>query len=462
MRRKELQQIFHEIDRRFEAYVDDVTEYCSTPTVSARSEGFREGADLTKRLLGQYAIPTKEWEVPEGPPLLTAEVGGKDRPVLILYCHYDVQPEDPRDEWETDPFRPIVKDGNLYGRGTGDTRGNILAQALAFSAISETVGAPPLTVRFMLEGEEEIGSPHLSSFWETHLELFRGDGCTLEVSPHDIAGIPNIELGHKGLLYVEITCRTAERDQHSMLAPSFPNPAWRLLAALRTLRDDEGRILIPGFYDKARRPTEEEEAYIERSEFDPLDLQADYGAVEVLGGEDRVSRVKQLIYGTTCNIDGLVAGYTQEGVKTINPAVAKAKIDFRLIPDQQPEDILEKLRAHLREGGFDDVDVEHKASFESASTPISSAIGRALIQGCEDVYARPPNVFPWSIGSGPTSFYTKVGTPTGTAPGVNYTGSRIHAPNEHIRLADARNAIKAVASAILAFADIAGSSVRHS
>jgi acetylornithine deacetylase/succinyl-diaminopimelate desuccinylase-like protein len=158
----------------------------------------------------------------------------------------------------------------------------------------------------------------------------------------------------------------------------------------------------------------------------------------------------------------LVAGYTQEGVKTINPAVAKAKIDFRLIPDQQPEDILEKLRAHLREGGFDDVDVEHKASFESASTPISSAIGRALIQGCEDVYARPPNVFPWSIGSGPTSFYTKVGTPTGTAPGVNYTGSRIHAPNEHIRLADARNAIKAVASAILAFADIAGSSVRHS
>lgn len=454
MSKKRLEEVYSEIDDRFEEFIEDLKEYCSVPTIAAHQEGLREGADLTRSFLEKYGIPTREWEVPGGPPLLIGEVGGRERPVLILYCHYDVQPVDPLEEWETDPFDPVVRDGKLYGRGTGDTRGNILAQALAYSALKETIGVPNLTVRFMLEGEEEMGSPHMPTFWDRHRELFQGDGCTLEVSPHDTKGIPNIELGHKGLLYVELTCRTAELDQHSMLAPSFPNPAWRLLAALRTLRDEEGQVLIPGFYDDVHQPTPEELTYLEKSDLDPADLKGDYGIVEVLGGKERLDRLKRLIYGNTCNIDGLVSGYTGDGMKTVNPAVARAKLDFRLLPGQRPREILEALQAHLRNQGFGDIQVEHRGSFEPASTPISSHIGQTLIAACTEVYGREPNVFPWSVGSGPTWFYTSVGTPTGTAPGVNYTGSQIHAPNEHIRLTDAKNAIKAVAAALVRFPEI--------
>lgn len=448
-----LDETYKAIDSRFDEFVEDVKDYCSVPTIAAHEEGLREGADLTREYLKKYGIPARTWNVPGGPPLLTGEVGSRDRPILILYCHYDVQPVEPLDQWESDPFNPVVRDGKLYGRGTGDTRGNILAQALAWSAIEETVGPPALTVRFMLEGEEEMGSPHLPAFWETHRELFEGDGCTLEVSPHDQRGIPNIEMGHKGLLYVDLTCRTAERDQHSMLAPSFPNPAWRLLAALRTLRDEGGTVLIPGFYDGVQKPTEEELGYMARSGLDPADLKDDYGVKQVLGGENRLDRLKQLIYGNTCNIDGLVSGYTGEGMKTVNPAYARAKLDFRLLPGQRPGRILESLRRHLREQGFGDVEVERRGAFEPASTPISSRVGGAFIRGCEEVYGAEPNVFPWSVGSGPTWYYTRAGTPTGTAPGVNYTGSQIHAPNEHIRLDDARNAIKAVATAVVRFAE---------
>jgi acetylornithine deacetylase/succinyl-diaminopimelate desuccinylase-like protein len=177
------------------------------------------------------------------------------RPTLILYNHYDVQPVDPLHEWTHDPFAPVVDDGRLFGRGGSDTKGNVVAQALAQAVIREVLGTLPLNLRFMVEGEEEVGSPHLPAFARRHPGLFRGSAACVEAGAHALDGSPQLFMGNKGILYVELRARTADVDQHSSLAAVIPNPGWRLLAALRAVRDDRGRVLIPGFYDGIPRPS---------------------------------------------------------------------------------------------------------------------------------------------------------------------------------------------------------------
>jgi acetylornithine deacetylase/succinyl-diaminopimelate desuccinylase-like protein len=258
-------------------------------------------------------------------------------------------------------------------------------------------------------------------------------------------------MGSKGILYVELRTRTADVDQHSSLAAVLPNPAWRLLAALRAIRDDRGRVLVPGFYDGIARPTKEDLAHLRRNRFDPAVYRKTYGVTDVFGGRTRLGRLKAYTYNSTCNIDGLVSGFTGEGSKTINPAWAAVKLDFRLLPGQRPRRILKSLRAHLRRRGFGDVEVIEHSIFEPGASSSSSAIARAVVAACREVYGRPPEVFPWMGGSSSTWFYTSRGTPAALPPGVGYTGSRIHAPNEHIRLDDARRAIRAFAATMMLF-----------
>ncbi len=449
---EERRRVFEYIDSRFEVFLEDLREYCRVPTISALGQGFREGADATRRLLEKYSVKTRELAVPSGPPFVVGEVDGGGGPRLLLYNHYDVQPVDPLGEWRSDPFDPVIRGGKLFARGVADTKGNVLSQALAQNAIREVTGSLPLRLRFMVEGEEELGSPHFPAFWEGHKELFEGDGATIEGSGHAVDGTPTIQLGSKGILYVELSVRTAKVDQHSSLAASLPNPGWRLISALRAIRSERGRILIPAFYEGLPRPTGEEASYLRKNRFDPLDFKEAYGVAEVFGGKSRLSRLKRLIYGNTCNIDGFYTGYIGEGSKTVNPAYAKVKLDFRLLPGQRPGEVLESLRKHLRDKGFDDINVEHLGSFEPAATPLSSRIGQALLAANREVYGKEPNIFPWSMGSSSTWYYTSVGTPSAAGPGVGYTGSKVHAPNEHIRLEDAKRAIKATAAMMLAFA----------
>lgn len=448
---EEAARVFAYIDEHFDEFVEDLTAYCAVRTVSAEGEGFAEGARATQSLLERHGVGARRMAVPEGPDLVVGEAGA-DGPLLLLYNHYDVQPVDPMEEWESDPFDPVVRDGKLFARGASDTKGNVVSEALAQRAIREVTGGLPLRLRFMVEGEEEVSSPHLPAFWEAHGDLFHGDGATIEGSGHAWDGSPVMQLGSKGILYVELSVATAKIDQHSSLASAIPNPAWRLIAALNALRDGEGRIRIPGFYEGAHEPTEEELAYLGKNTYDPLAFKETYGAVDVLGGGTRLSRLTQMIYGNTCNIDGFYSGYIGEGSKTINPAYAMAKLDFRLLPGQRPQRILEALKAHLRAEGFDDVQVRDHGAFEPAATPLSSPIGQALLKGFRHAYGADPNIFPWSLGSSSTWYYTSRGTPAGAAPGVGYAGSQVHAPNEHIRLKDARQAVKAVAATMMAFA----------
>jgi acetylornithine deacetylase/succinyl-diaminopimelate desuccinylase-like protein len=443
-------EVYARIDRRFDEFVEELRAYARVPTISARREAEAEGAEATRAILARHGVATRLMDVPGGPPMVVGEVAARPgAPTLILYNHYDVQPVDPIEQWHRAPFDPVVEGGKLFARGVADTKGNTVAQAFAQAAVREVAGSVPVGLRFMVEGEEEVGSPHLPGFARQNPGLFRGAGATIEGAGHTPDGVPELYMGSKGILYVELRVRTAAVDQHSSLAASLPNPAWRLLDALRVIRDGKGRVLIPGFYHGVPRPTQEALGLLKKNPFDPREWQKAYGVTAVFGGSTRLGRLVAYCYSPTCNIDGIVSGYTGPGSKTINPAHAAVKLDFRLVPGQRPLRILAALKAHLRRKGFGDIEVIQHSTFEPGASPVSSPIGQALMAACQDVYGRPPAVFPWMGGSSSTFFYTSRGTPAALPPGVGYSGSLIHAPNEHIRLDDARRAIKAFAALML-------------
>ena len=448
----EMSSVFAYADKRFDDFVADLKEYARVPTISAQQKAFDEGAVATARLLERYGVKARRMPVPGGPDLVVGEiVEDEDRPWLALYNHYDVQPVDPLDEWKSDPFRPDVRDGTLYGRGVADTKGNTVSQCLAQAAIRETAGKLPVNLRFVVEGEEEMGSPHLLPFADAHPEVFRADAATIEGNDHDASGHPIFYMGSKGILSVELTVRTAAVDQHSSFATVIPNAAWRLAYALTSLRGDDDRILIKGFYDGAHnKPTKEEVGYLRRNTWDPKEWESAYGTKLLVKGS-RSDRLRAHMYRSTCTIDGIWSGYTGEGHKTVNPAVARAKVDFRLVPGQRPDAIYKKLLAHLKAKGFGDVEVEKHSVFEPAASAVTSSISRAIIAATKEVYGRAPNILPWMAGSSTTWYFIREGTPAVGGPGVGWIGERIHAPNENIRLADARSAIKTTAAMILRF-----------
>src|SRR5207247_1329108 len=243
--------------------------------------------------------------------------------------------------------------------------------------------------------------------------------------------------------------RTSNVDQHSSLATVIPNAAWRLIAALRSLRSENGKILIAGFLDGVPPPDPEMLRYLRKNTSDPLSYKDEFGAREIFGGKTRYARLKRAAYGTTCTIDGIWSGYMGPGHKTVNPAVAHAKLDFRLLPGQRPDAIFDRLVAHLRTKGFSDVKVDKDSVFEPASCAISERLPQAILAATREVYGTEPNVFPWSYGSSPTWYFTRMGTPAPHGPGGGYQGSRAHAPHEQIRLQDAGRPIQATAVTLM-------------
>ena len=445
------QSVYKALDSRFDDFVRELSDFTRVATISAQGTKFQEGADATRAILEGHGADVRVIPEEGGAPVVVGEIQeDPGLPWLILYNHYDVQPVDPLDEWKTDPFEAVVREGKMYGRGVGDTKGNLVAQAIAVQAVREAAGRLPVNVRFLVDGEEESGGPHFLPFADAHPELFKGLGATIEAGSHTLDGKPTMSLGSKGILSVELEVRTAAVDQHSSLATVMPNAAWRLIAALRTLRSEGGRVLIDGFLDGVAPPDPEMLRYLRRSTADPMTYKEAFGATEVYGGRTRYQRLKRFVYGTTCTIDGIWSGYTGEGHKTVNPAVAHAKLDLRLLPGQRPDAIHDKLVAHLKARGFGDVRVTKHSTFEPASSSVRERIAQAILAGTREVYGVEPLVYPWSSGSSTTWFFTRVGTPAPHPPGVGYDGSRYHAPNEHIRLEDARRSMKAAAGMVMA------------
>jgi acetylornithine deacetylase/succinyl-diaminopimelate desuccinylase-like protein len=418
---------------------------CRQPSVVAQGTGMAEMADLTETLLGQAGFATQRLHAEGAPPAIFGVQQGKSPWTLLLYNHYDVQPAEPLELWDSPPFEPTVRDGNLYARGSSDNKGEIAARLAAIHALRATGGELPITIKWLIEGEEEIGSPHFAQVAERYADLLQADGCFWEGSGFDPDGRPVLVLGTKGLLYVQLDVQGTAGDAHSGAAPILPSAAWRLVRALASLRDSTGRIAIPGFWDDVRQPTAEELAAIADMPDMDEQMRVAYGVEQFVDGLAGAALRERAAFAPTCNIAGLGSGYTGEGVKTVLPARAMAKIDFRLVPDQQPAKIERALREHLHAQGYDDITVTVLGSAEPVVTPLDHPFVRRVAALSEQFAARPPVLTPLVGGTLPLlgALRRFVGVPGLAAPGnPTYWNNQMHAPNEHIRLADLDQAVR--------------------
>jgi len=439
-----MQDVFQVIEDRKQVYLDWLTQICQQPSVAAQNLGMEETARLVEQMVTGVGATAKQ--VPtKGFPVVYGEIGGTGSKTLSFYDHYDVQPPDPLNLWESEPFKPDIRNGTFYARGVADNKGNLIARLAAVDAYLRARGKLPVNVKFIFEGEEEIGSPNVGTFAEQHQDLIKADGCIWEAGYCDGQGRREVYLGLKGILYVELSTKRANVDLHSMWASIVPSGAWHILRALQSLKNDREEILIPGFYDAVLAPTEADLAALEQMPFDEEGRRQQLGLDSFVNGLTGMPLLEKHVFQPTCNIAGLVSGYTGESMKTVLPHEAKAKLDFRLVPDQDPHDLFDRLVKHLRDCGFGDVEVKWMAGEHPARTLIDHPFAQLVIDTMRDVYQHDPVVYPITPGSGPMyALCQKFGIPA-VSIGVGNENSRNHAPNENIHLRDFYKGIEHIA-----------------
>lgn len=421
------------VEQHLQEHMQELARLCDQPSISAQGLGINECAHLVAETLGKRGIATRIMET-GGHPVVYGEFGEGDR-TLLLYNHYDVQPPEPLELWDSPPFATVQRDGKIFGRGTSDDKGDIISRLAAIDAYRAVHGELPYRIKFLIEGEEEIGSPHLNSFIRDHQDLLAADACVWETGWTDHEGRLLMYLGLRGIVGVELRVRTIKYDAHSGLSSSLPNAAWRLVWALGTLKDQQERILIPGFYDNVQPPTQRQ-----RDLLAALPAQEEQDKIEQnftrYAGNLSGQALKEAVFLPTCTINGLNSGYQGKGSKTIVPAEASCKIDFRLVPGQDPRDVVQKLRAHLDAQGFDDIEIHAEPGERAGVIDPDDPFVQLALEAARVTYGNTPVVNPLIGGSGPyAAFLEHLHTPI-VASGVAYAGSLAHAPNEHIRLAD--------------------------
>jgi acetylornithine deacetylase/succinyl-diaminopimelate desuccinylase-like protein len=426
-------KIDHYLHNNLDSSLDELGELCKIPTISALNLNLIEGAEYVGSLLEKRGF-TVEIYPTHGAPIVYAERKGRSNKTLLFYNHYDVQPPEPLELWTSPPFEPVVRDGKLFARGVSDDKGHILSRLFAIDAILDSEGELPCHVKFVIEGEEETSSENVSDFVITYKDKLASDACIWEFGSVDHEGIPQQVLGLRGICYVELSVETASTDTHSGLGGTiFPNSAWRLVWALNTLKDQDERIRIPGFYDQVKKPSPRDREFFARLPDPSEDYKSRYGVKSFLKGVKRgVDLHIQEVFEPSCTICGLTSGYQGPGSKTVLPAKASAKVDFRLIPDQTPEDILEKLRKHLDQEGFEDVEIKYLGGEAPGRTNPDDPFVKTVVDTAKEIYGVPMAIVPMVGGSGPNHvFLEELKIPIVTA-GIGYPGSKAHAPNENI------------------------------
>ncbi len=334
-----------------DAAVARLVEFLRIPSVSAVPEhraDVRRAADwLAQRLAAAGADQVRIDDTPGHPVVLARAAGPPDGLRVLVYGHYDVQPADPIEAWTSGPFAPTVRDGNVYARGASDDKGQVLAHIDALEAYSRTVGRPPVTLLFVIEGEEEIGSPNLASWLIDHASELAADVALVSDTAMLGPDQPTLTYGLRGLCYLEVEVRGPAHDLHSgQYGGAVVNPANALCAMIAALHDAEGRVAVPGFYDAVRPLAPEERQALARVPFDEAVFRAATGRAGGYG-ESGYSTVERLWARPTLDVNGIVSGWTGVGAKTVLPAFATAKISARLVPDQEPAGIGRLLREHL-------------------------------------------------------------------------------------------------------------------
>ncbi len=429
---KKVGDYIHENQSRF---VKDIITLSSQPSVSARKEGIQECANIVRSMVEEIGGTAKLIQLPGAAPLVYGEVkSSKSDKTVLFYNHYDVQPEVPLKLWKSPPFKPEVRDGRLYGRGVSDDKGELVSRLRLIESYIKMNGEPPCNVKFCFEGEEEVGSPNLEQYVNENPELFKSDAVIWEYGKIDSEGRPVVGLGVKGMIYLELTIRSLSQDAHSMYAAALPSAVWRLARLLNLIKDSHERILIPGWYDKVQDLAEDELKLLEEQPSEAQELLATYGSKEFAGGMSLEQAKKSLVARPTANIAGIWAGYTDQGSKTVLPAEAHCKMDFRLVPNQDPDELYAKFVSFLKANGYGDVEIVKETMEPAARTSYKSDLAQAAIKGAKEIFLKDPSIEISSAGTGPLYIFTRRYGVAGLDIGISPFDAAPHSPNENIRL----------------------------
>jgi len=433
-------------------FVAELRELCAIPCEASDKAALDAAARWCRdRLRAAGFADARELRADGAPALVVGQAGDPKR-TLVAVQHYDVQPAVPLELWKTSPYDPSLRDGALYARGVDDNKGHLLLRIQAVEAHRAVFGELPIRLRFLIEGEEESGSPNLATLLDLERGLTEGDGALKEGGALDSQGRPQLSLGGKGILYCYLRVRTMSRDAHSGGATHYPNAAWRLAHAFASLMDARGHVRIAGFYDHVREATAAEKAMLQRM---PFDAQA---VKEVVGidrfafdrTDDEAKRAS--VFEPTCNICGIESGYNGPGSKTVIPCEATAKIDFRLVPDQDPDEIAKLLRAHLDREGFTDVEFSAEEGEHPYRGAADAPLVRAVAAVAEEAFGKPAVLIPSSGGTSPMWVVCNARRMPNVTLGMGHPGAGAHAPNEHILLDNYWRGLRATARLYSAFA----------
>jgi len=444
------------LEQHRERFLDEFGAFIAVPSVAADARGVHDMAELVAERFRRLGAEVTIFPTP-GSPVVYAEIGPQDAArTLMIYNHYDVQPEDPVELWETPPFEMAVKDGRLWGRGTSDDKGELLSRIQAVEAWLNTQGELPVRIKWVVEGEEEIGSVHLEDWVRAHTDLLTADGLLWEGGGYDEAGRMQFGLGCKGIMYFELRCKGPRIDLHSSYAPMVPNPAWRLVWALSTLKDENDRITLDGYLDHVAPLTDEQWAAIDAVPLEFEAMRRNWGLDAWLNGMTDDEARRRYFAEPTITICGLQSGYTGAGSKTVLPAEAMVKLDFRLVPNLTPELAYDLLRAHLDRRGFTDIEIVKLGGEPPASSPPGSLIERAAVAASITTWKKEPVMMPWFAGSGPMyAMSTLLGIPVCFAGATWHPDMRAHSPNENIFIDDYFDSMRFTAALIDHFAQAA-------
>ena len=418
--------------------VDTLFDWLRIPSISAhpgRADDVRRSAQFAAGLLRHAGLEHVEIVETAGAPSVYGDWlhAGPDAPTVVVYGHHDVQPADPLHEWRSPPFEPVIVDGECRARGAIDDKGQVLYEIEAVRGLLQRDGRLPVNMKFLVEGEEEIGSPHFEDLLVAERSRLACDAVVVSDTTMWAPDVPSMCVGMRGLVAFDVTLRTGTIDLHSgVFGGSVPNPAHLLGRIVAALHDGEGRVAVPGFYDDVRPLTAAEEASLALLPFDPEDWKAKAG-VRLLTGEAGRSTLERTWTRPTCDVVGLTVGYGGEGIKTIVPASGNVKVTFRLVADQDPDKVGQAFTEWLSAQVPDGVDVTAvpQGAVAPALTPVDHPAVAALSRAIERVWGRAP-LLTREGGSGPEEALGRVLAAPVLYLGVGLPDDRFHAPNERM------------------------------
>ena len=435
-----MEKVLSYIKSNYDSYVNELFDYLkieSISTLDSKKDDMQKCALFVQQKLKDAGMKKTKIFKTKGHPIVYGEnLNQKGKPTVLIYGHYDVQPVDPIELWKSPPFEPEVRNGKIYARGANDNKGQNFIHLKSVEAFYKINGELPCNIKFILEGEEEIGSSNLYPFLKEQKELLKCDAVLISDTSMYAAGVPTISYGLRGLTYMELEVTGPNRDLHSgSFGGSVANPINELARIISKLQDENGKIKIPGFYDEVIKATKNEKENIKTLNFSDKKYAKDLGVKELFG-EKGYSTLERLWSRPTLDCNGIIGGFTEKGAKTVLPSKASAKISMRLVPNQTPDKIAKLFEKYVKSIAPKNVQVKVTSLHGGfpVMIPIENEVMRIAANAVAKAFKKKA-VFTREGGSIPivVEFAKQLNAPT-VLMGFGLDSDDIHSPNEHFRI----------------------------